>query len=82
MWNNANLELNVEYLIGGLDRGCPHVAVDFKKCSCRPVGFKKCPCPMSLSLIFLMSHDTKAQNAHGAMSILGVHPHLIVTSEI
>ena len=34
--------------------------VDFKKCSCRPVEFKKLPCPMSLFFSDRMSHVTKA----------------------
>ena len=34
---------------GALDGGVLILHVDFKKAHCRPVEFKKCPCPMSLS---------------------------------
>ena len=41
--------------------------VEFKKHPCRPVEFKKLPCRMSL----------RPKKGHVALSILGVHTHLV-----
>ena len=59
---------------GALDGGGggPVLHVDFKKAQCRPVEFKKCPCPMSLSLYISCRMSLRPKMPHVALSILGV----------